>query len=157
MDPLLDVKLADGSSVRFRILTTGDLDAVTDIDKRLLGKERRPYWDAKLERIEKMSGVPSLAAEVNGKVVGFILGTASGWEYGIPENVGWIDTLGILPEYQNKGIASAMFREMITMFKKVGVDTIYTFVNWKDWNLLNFFDKMGMGRGDMVNLELRLE
>jgi len=40
------------------------------------------------------------------------------------------------------------------MFKKVGVDTIYTLVNWRTWDLLRFFDKMGFGRGDMINLEL---
>ncbi len=28
------------------------------------------------------------------KVVGSILGDASGWEYGVPNTVGWIDTMG---------------------------------------------------------------
>jgi len=40
------------------------------------------------------------------------------------------------------------------MFKKVGVDTIYVFVHWKDWDLLQFFDKMGFKRGDMINFQL---
>jgi len=141
--------------VKLRILTMKDLDAVTEIDHSLLGKKRRGYWESKLERAET-SGVPSLAAEIDGKVIGFILGTASGWEYGIPENVAWIDTLGVLKEYQKKGIARLLFREMFSMFKKVGVDTIYVFVNWKDWDLLQFFDRMGFNRGDMVNLEMKI-
>ncbi len=141
--------------VKLRILTLKDLDAVTEIDYSLLGKKRRGYWEGKLERAET-SGVPSLAAEVDGKVIGFILGTASGWEYGIPENVAWIDTLGVLKEYQKKGIARLLFKEMFSMFKKVGVDTIYVFVNWKDWDLLQFFDRMGFNRGDMVNLEMKI-
>jgi hypothetical protein len=29
-----------------------------------------------------------------GKVVGFILGDASGLEYGVPDTVGWIDAMG---------------------------------------------------------------
>jgi N-acetylglutamate synthase-like GNAT family acetyltransferase len=55
-----------------------------------------------------------------------------------------------------KGIARLLFKEMYSMFKKVGVDTIYVFVNWKDWDLLQFFDKMGFKRGDMINLELKI-
>jgi len=141
--------------VKLRILTMKDLDAVTEIDYNLLGKRRREYWEQRLEKSET-SGVPSLVAEVNGKVIGFILGSASGWEYGIPENVAWIDTIGVVKEYQRKGIARLLFKEMYNMFKKVGVDTIYVFVNWRDWDLLQFFDRMGFQRGDMVNLELKI-
>jgi predicted N-acetyltransferase YhbS len=141
--------------VKLRVLTMKDLDAVTEIDFKLLGKKRREYWEARLERTET-SGVPSLAAEVGGSVIGFILGSASGWEYGIPENIAWIDTLGVNKEFQGKGIARLLFKEMLGMFKKVGVDTVYVFVNWKDWDLLKFFDRMGFKRGDMINLELKL-
>ena len=141
--------------VKLRVLTMKDLDTVADIDESLLGTRRVGYWETKLEKAET-SGVPSLAAEVNGKMVGFILGSTSGWEYGIPENVAWIDTLGVRNEYKKKGIARLLFEEMFSMFKKVGVDTIYVFVNWKDWNLLQFFDKMGFKRGDMINLEMKI-
>ena len=141
--------------VKLRVLTVKDLNAVADIDESLLGTRRVGYWETRLEKAE-MSGVPSLVAEVNGKVVGFILGSASGWGYGIPENIAWIDTLGVRNEYKKKGIARLLFKEMFSMFKKVGVDTIYVFVNWKDWDLLQFFDKMGFKRGDMINLEMKI-
>ncbi|HNT43353.1 MAG TPA: GNAT family N-acetyltransferase [Syntrophorhabdaceae bacterium] len=141
--------------VKLKVLTLKDLDAVTDIDESLLGTRRRDYWEVRLERAE-VSGVPSLAAELDGRVIGFILGSASGWEYGIPENVAWIDTLGVRKEYQKQGIARLLFQEMFSMFKKVGVDTIYVFVNWRDWDLLRFFDRMGFKRGDMINLEMKI-
>jgi GNAT superfamily N-acetyltransferase len=95
-------------------------------------------------------------AEVEGGVVGFILGDASGWEYGVPESVGWIDTIGVHPDYQRKGVARALMNEMVANLKKVGVNTIYTFVNWRDWGLLQFFDRIGFVRGDMINLELKV-
>ncbi len=141
--------------VKLRVLTMKDLDAVTEIDFGLLGTRRRAYWEARLEKSET-SGVPSLAAEANGKVIGFILGSASGWEYGIPESVAWIDTLGVIKGYQKKGIARLLIQEMLSMFKKVGIETVYVFVNWRDWDLLRFFDKIGFTRGDMVNLELKI-
>ncbi|MCX8111414.1 MAG: GNAT family N-acetyltransferase [Syntrophorhabdaceae bacterium] len=141
--------------VKLRILTIRDLDAVTEIDYSLLGKKRKGYWATRLEYAET-SGVPSLAAEANGNLIGFILGSASGWEYGIPENVAWIDTLGVKKEYQRKGIGRMLFMEMLSMFKKVGVDTVYVFVNWRDNDLLQFFEKMGFKKGDMINLELKI-
>ncbi len=141
--------------VKLRVLTMRDLDAVAEIDFDLLGKDRKEYWETRLEH-SAVFGVPCLAAEVDGKVVGFVLGTASGWEYGIPENVAWIDTIGVVSEYRNNGIARLLLKEMVSMFKKVGIDTVYIFVNWRDLELLQFFDKMGFKRGDMINLELSI-
>ena len=141
--------------ISLRPLTIRDLDAVSTIDYELLGKKRTEHWEHKLERAET-SGVPSLAAEKDGKVIGFILGTASGWEYGIPENVGWIDTIGVTKEWQGKGVSQMLFKEISSILKKVGVDTIYVFVDWKKWDLLQFFEKIGFKRGDMINLEMKI-
>ncbi len=143
--------------VKIRVLDYDDLDAIVEIDKEVLGKERPDYWQMKIELSESRSPMASLVAELDGRVVGFILGDASGWEYGVPDTVGWIDTIGVHPKYQKKGIARLLFKEMVTNLKKVGVDTIYTFVNWRDWDLLHFFDKMGFQKGDMIHLELKLE
>ena len=143
-------------SVKIRAMAFDDLDAIVAIEKEMLGKERPKYWSMKMENAEDRSPLTSLVAEVKGTVVGFIMGDASGWEYGIPNTVGWIDTLGIHPQYQRKGIAKLLFKEMTGNLKTVGVDTIYTLVNWKEWDLLHFFDKMGFRKGDMIQLELKL-
>ncbi|NQT57065.1 MAG: GNAT family N-acetyltransferase [Desulfobacteraceae bacterium] len=150
--------MADNASKVPVIRTMGnkDLDRIVEIDTKILGKPRPEYWEMKLELVEKHSPIASLVAEMDGEVVGFIIGDASGWKYGVPEDVGWIDTIGIDPVYQRKGIAQMLFREMIDHLKKVGVTSIYTFVNWRDWSLLQFFDSMGFTKGDMVNLELKV-
>ena len=142
-------------SAELRVLTMNDLEAVTEIDYVLLGKKRGEYWERRLESTGT-SCVPSLAAEIGGKVIGFILGGVSGWEYGIPENIGWVDSLGVNKEFQKKGIATLLFKKMASLFKEVGVDTIYVFVNWKNRGLLQFFSKMGFKPGDMINLELKI-
>ena len=139
-----------------RTMTLKDLDRIVEIDTKVLGESRPDYWEMKLELVEKRSPMASLVAEVDGKVIGFVIGDASGWEYGVPEHVGWIDTIGIDPSFQRKGIAKMLLTEMISNLKKVGVDTVYTFVNWRDWSLLRFFDAMGFQKGDMVNLELKV-
>jgi hypothetical protein len=69
-----------------KVMREDDLERIIEIDNKVLGEKRPDYW-------EKRSPLPSPVAEIKGSVIGFILGDASGWEYGIPENIGWIDTI----------------------------------------------------------------
>jgi ribosomal protein S18 acetylase RimI-like enzyme len=139
-----------------RDMAPSDLDQIVSIDIKVLGKPRQEYWEMKIDLVQNRSQISSLVAEMDGKVVGFIIGGASRWEYGVPENIGWIDTIGVDPEYQRKGIARILFTEMANNLKKVGVDTINTFVNKRDWRLQKFFNNIGFQPGDMVSLELEL-
>ena len=139
-----------------RAMTSKDLDRIVEIDNKVLGQSRPEYWEMKVEIVEKKSPMSSLVAELEGEVIGFVIGDASGWEYGIPENIGWIDTIGVDPAFQRTGVAKLLLTEMVNNLKKVGVDTIYTFVNWREWSLLRFLDAMGFQKGDMINLELKV-
>ena len=144
------------SSLTIRDMVPSDLDQIVDIDIKVLGKPRPEYWEMKIDLVQNRSQISSLVAELGGKVVGFIIGGASRWEYGVPENIGWIDTIGVDPEYQRKGIARILFTEMANNLKQVGVDTINTFVTKRDWRLLKFFSNIGFQQGDMVSLELEI-
>jgi len=148
MNPLENVKI--------RPLKKADLEIIVEIDRRVLGDKRTDYWVRKLERMDDKSSQVSLVAEVEGNVVGFILGDVSGWEFGVPDTIGWIDTIGVDPIYQKKGLATALAQELINKLKTIGVKTIYTLVSWNDWDLLQFFHAMGFTRGDMINLELTI-
>jgi predicted N-acetyltransferase YhbS len=143
-------------NVKIRSLEKKDLETIVEIDAKVLGDRRRDYWERKLERMDNQSTQISLVAEMEGKVVGFILGDISGWEFGVPETIGWIDTIGVDPAYQKKGLATALARELVQNLKSLGVKTIYTLVSWNDWDLLQFFHAMGFARGDMINLELKI-
>ena len=140
-----------------RLMKEEDLDAIVDIDTKVLGEARKDYWFTKIiKRAESRPRDASLVSEVDGKVIGFILGEISGWEFKVPNNIGWIDTIGIDPDYQNRGIAKELANALVTNLRKHGVDTIYTLVNWNDWDLLQFFHAMGFTRGDMINLVLKV-
>jgi ribosomal protein S18 acetylase RimI-like enzyme len=142
--------------ISIRVMKQKDLPAIVAIDKKVLGKERKEYWAGKLERSKRDSPITPLVAEVDGKVVGFIIGSASWWEYGVPDNIGWVDTIGVDPAYHHKGIARALMEELTTNFKMIDVDTVYTLVNWREGGLLGFFDSMGFEKGDMINLRKKL-
>ncbi len=158
--------------IKIRALDENDLDAVVKIDKKTLGKDRRAYWKRKIA----YAGIyprPSLIAELNGKVVGFILGYVSGWEFGVPDFVGWIDALGVDPAFQRSGVGKALFNALIEVFRRSGcevdaetkdtekatlegVNVVYTLVSWNDWDLLQFYEAMGFKKGEMLNLEFKI-
>jgi ribosomal protein S18 acetylase RimI-like enzyme len=164
--------LAMPRKVKIRVLNENDLDAVVEIDKRILGKERRAFWKRKIA----YAGIyprPALVAEFEGNVVGFILGYVSGWEFGVPDTIGWIDTLGVNPAFQRRGIGTALFHELIQIFKRSGreetietketekqkvegVNVVYTLTNWTDWDLLQFYHAVGFKKGEMLNLKLEV-
>jgi predicted N-acetyltransferase YhbS len=148
MSPLEDL--------RIRLLKIEDLEAIVTIDEKVLGEKRRDYWGKKLQMMGEKASQVSLVAEAQGKVLGFILGDVSGWEFGVPDTIGWIDTIGVDPAHQKKGLATALAQELVQRLKAIGVRTIYTLVSWNDWDLLQFFHAMGFTRGDMINLELKI-
>ena len=157
------------SELKIRALTENDLDAVVEIDRKVLGKPRHEYWKRKIGYAD-IYPRPALVAEIDGDVVGFILGYVSGWEFGVPDTVGWIDTIGVDPDYQHRGIGKRLFKELVENFKRTGrvaqpeakdisikgVNVVYTLVKWNDWNLLRFFHEVGFKKGEMISLELKL-
>jgi ribosomal protein S18 acetylase RimI-like enzyme len=143
-------------NIKIRTLKRKDLESIIEIDKKVLGENREDYWERRLARIKEPSSEISLVAEVEGRVAGFILGDVSGWEFGVPDTIGWIETIGIDPAYQKKGLATALAHELMKHLKATGVRTIYTLVSWDDWDLLQFFHTMGFTRGEMINLELKI-
>ena len=143
-------------NVKIRTLTRDDLAAMVEIERKVLGQVRKDYWKRKFETIDPKASQASFIAECDGVVVGFILADVSGWEFGVSDTTGWIDTIGVDPSYQKKGLATALIQEVIKHLRSLGVKTIYTLVSWDDWDLLQFFRTMGFTRGDMINLELKI-
>ncbi len=147
------------NQINIRPLTLDDLDAIVEIDHKVLGRPRQDFWKRRVEFISVVQYPRScLVADLEGKVIGFILGEVSGWEFGVPDTIGWISTIGVDPAYQHRGVARRLGEEFIKNVKAIGVSVVYTLVNWSDWDLLKFFRAMGFDRGgDMINLELKIE
>ena len=144
--------------LNLRPMTLADLDAIVEIDCKVLGKPRPDYWKKKIELPNVRYPFSCLVAELEEEVIGFIVGEVSGWEFGIPDTIGWISTIGVDPAYQNRGVARELSQEFIKNLKAIGVTIVYTLINWSDWDLLKFFHAMGFTRGgDMINLELKIE
>ena len=112
----------------------------------------------------------AVSATAVGIPFGLAMPSLNDW---LPNSIGWIDTLGVDPQYQRQGIGTTLFNALIKNFKQTGreksnnikdsnktkiegVNDVYTLVNWNDWDLVQFYNKMGFKKGDMLNLKLKI-
>lgn len=149
-----DIQKINQDEIVIRVMTERDLEAIVKIDLEISGQNRIEYYREKINALEDAGINTSLVAEINGRVVGFMMGEVYHGEFGIPEPTALIDTLGVLPDYQHQGIASAILEQFITNIKAIKVDLIHTLTNWNDWNSLKFFHRRGFKPSQRINLEL---
>jgi len=132
-----------------------DVNTLVEIDSRASGAPRPEYLQGKAKQaLDSQHGlVISLVAELDGKVVGFLMGEVFIGEFGIPESVANVDTVGIHPRAQGKGVGRLLMEEFILHTRKAGVERIRTMVDWYQWDLLGYFRASGFSPGTSIVLE----
>ena len=146
------------ASVTVRALDLGDLAAIVRIDAVQTGEHKPSYW----KRIFKEfldSGAHArvgLAAESDGKVIGFLFGDVRAFEFG-SEPCGWILEIGVDPGFTRAGVASALLGEGCDRLRRTGVTVIRTLVRRNNVPVLTFFRTNGFAGGPYVQLELTAE
>ena len=144
----------DISKLEIRSIKESDLGAIVEIEEKNLGIKREGYWKRELQKNKEGRFLGSCVAELEAKVIGFILGDIGSREFGMPENMGWIHTIGVHPDYQHMGVARALFDDYRKRFLKLDVDTVYTIVSLSDTMQLPFFEKIGFRPGNRIYLEI---
>ena len=147
------------SPIRIRLMKADDFDAVVGIDEKVLKASRREYYQLKFERlVHSKDYVPtSLVAEAeDGTVVGFVMGELYIGEYGISQEKATLDSFGVDPDYQHKGIGEQLIDEFVGHLKKLGVQKVNTLVDWNDSKLIHFFSANHFIPSKTINLERSL-
>ena len=141
-----------------RVMRSADLDAIVAIDQKAAGQNRRDYFERKLAVLldPRHAINSSLVAELDGEVVGFMMGEVYFGEFGIPDASATIEALGVDPAVQHRGVASDLMDQFVVNMKAAGVNKIYTLVNWDDFALERFFSSHRFVPSKRINLELEL-
>jgi predicted N-acetyltransferase YhbS len=127
-----------------RSLADGDLRALVAIDRRMTGRDRAAYFQRKLADALTESDVRvSLVAELDGVPIGFIMARVDLGEFGRVETTAVIDTLGVDPDYQNRGVGRALVSQLLSNLGTLRVETVRTEVDWQDRDLLGYLDRSG--------------
>ncbi len=147
------------STIKIRLMKTDDFDAVVGIDEKVLKASRPEYYEMKFEKLFKSKDyLPTslVAEEEDGTVVGFVMGELYMGEYGIFQEEATLDTIGVDPDYQHKGIGKQLINEFMDHLKTLGVQKINTLVDWNDSKLIHFFSANQFSPSKSINLERSL-
>ncbi len=147
------------NTIKIRLMKTDDFDAVVAIDEKVVKVSRPEYYRLKFERlVQSKDYVPtSLVAELeDGRVVGLVMGELYIGNYGISEEEATLDTIGVDPDYQHKGIGERLINEFMEHLRTLGVRKINTLVDWNDSKLIHFFSANQFSPSKTINLERSL-
>ncbi len=144
------------TSIKIRLMQAEDFDAIVRIDEKVRKEARPEYYSMKFDKLFGSKGyVPtSLVAEKeDNTIVGFVMGELYMGEYGIFQEEATLDTIGVDPDYQRKGIGEMLINEFVDHLRTLGVKKIYTLVNWNDSGLIRFFSANHFEPSKTINLE----
>lgn len=140
-----------------RGLRPEDMDAVVALDARNTGRRRDAFFKLKLQQNLVESGIKvSLAAEIDGMFVGFLLARVFYGEFGRTELAAVLDTIDVHPDFRNRGVGHALLRQLRVNLFGLGVPLLQTEVAWGDQQVLSFFHHEGFQPAPRFCLDLDL-
>jgi ribosomal protein S18 acetylase RimI-like enzyme len=116
-----------------------DLGALHKIEQVCFGKDAWPLLD--LIAILSLPGVVRLKAVDEKQMVGFVSGDPKP-----AQNLGWITSICVLPDYQGQGIGSSMMEECE---KKMGLPRIRLCVRRSNHNAIHLYTHLGYREVDV--------
>ena len=136
--------------ITIRPFSTTDTDAVISLWKQcnLVSPKNDPVEDIRL----KMEWQPEfflIAENENSTIVGSIMAGYEGHR-------GWINYLGVVPEYRKKGIATKLMEAAEKKLKTHGCPKINLQVRTSNSDVLVFYEKIGFKSDNVVGYGKRL-
>ena len=156
-DALEEPGALETDAIPVRTLKESDLQAVVAIDAASSGRRRPRYFELMLERAIKHSALQvSLVAEMDGRVVGFLLATLYYGEFGVVEPTCSLEAIGVDPRYRGRHVGHALMRQLRLNLGALQISTLRTEVAWYDLELLGFLKREGFAPAERLCLEARL-
>ena len=129
--------------VRIRPLDELDITPIVGIDEKISGRYRPEVWERRIGYHLRRDPDSCVVAEVDGKVVGFMLGEIRSFEFGLEEPTGWIEVLGVDPRQQGKALGRRMAEAILEHFRDQGAHGVRTLVDEGRDDIRSFFESLG--------------
>jgi ribosomal protein S18 acetylase RimI-like enzyme len=145
-------------SIVVRTLRADDLDVVVAIDAAAVDRRRPHYFERLLGHALQDSDLHlSLVAELDERVVGFVVATVFYGEFGVLEPSATLDAIGVDPATRRRRVGNALLRQLRLNLGALRVTRIRTEVAWDDFDLLAFFRRQGFGPAARLCLERSID
>jgi GNAT superfamily N-acetyltransferase len=150
--------ILETDNIVVRLMNEHDLEAIVKIDAAGSGRRRSRYFELMLQRSVKQPALQiSLAAEVDGRIVGFVIASLYYGEYGVSEPTASLEAVGVNPANRGQHIGKALLRQLRLNLSALRVTTLRTEVSWDDFDLLAFFKKEGFSPARRLCLDCALD
>ena len=157
-DQVQEPGLQETDTIQVRTMQATDLEAIVAIDAIASGRHRPAYFSHLLKRtVDSADMQVSLAAEVEGRVIGFAVATLFYGEFGLMEPSASIDVIGVDRAWRRKQVGAALMRQLRLNLGALRVTSVRTEVSWSDLDLLGFFHQQGFVPSDRLSLERQLD
>ncbi len=113
-----------------------DLNALRQLEQVCFPQDAWPIWD--LVAVLTLPTVVHLKAVQNGKMIGFIAG-----DIRRNENISWIATVGVLPDYRQQGIGKAL---MEACEARLPTPTVRLCVRISNSGAIRLYQRLGYSR-----------
>ncbi len=144
--------------IEVRALQPSDLDWVIRIDQERTGRARSEYYRVKFHEAESDTGVRiSLAATIDSDPAGFLMGRLYYGEFGLPEAVAVLDSIGVVRAHGGKQVGRALMRQLSMNLAALRIEKVQTQVEWDDAELIGFFRHFGFRPASRLCLEMSVE
>ena len=147
------------NAINIRLMKVDDFNAVVRVDEKVFKASRSDYFRLKFETlVQSPDYLPtSLVAEgEDGRVVGFVMGDLYIGEYGISAEKATLETIGVDPDYEHKGIGEQLINEFMDHLRTLGVQKVNTLVDGNDSTLMHFFSANQFSPSKTINLKRSL-
>jgi len=153
---MVSPKSSSKGHVTIRKLKKRDAPSIARINKSITNTESNLDFRLIVREELKRAMDTSLVAELDGKVVGYIISYISSGNFGA-DQCAWIAMFGVDPKHMGQGIGIRLAEEIFQYYKQKGIVKIYTSVRWDSTDILSFFKTLGFDRSNFINLRKELE
>jgi len=141
-----------------RTMVEADLADITRIDRHITGRDRSAYIQHKLGEALNDSGVRvSLTARTDGEIAGYLMARADYGDFGRPEAVAVLDTIGVDPAFTHRGIGHALLSQLCVNLSALQIERVETMVAPHDLGLLGFLHEAGFAPSQRLPFSRRLD
>jgi len=132
-----------------------DADEITAIQSAITKASPAIDFRYIIEEHVQRGGDVSFCAELDGKVVGYMISYIVHGGFGIQKSA-WIATLGVDSKFMGQGIGRLLAEKLLAVYREKGIEHIFTTVRWDSVDLLSFFKTLGFDRSDYIHLSKKL-
>jgi GNAT superfamily N-acetyltransferase len=143
-DASLDFEPQLRDTFQVEVLEQRDLEGIVRIDRRHTGRDRSDYLSRLFTEALADSAIRvSLVARVDGGIAGFVMARVDLGDFGRPETVAVIDTVGVDPLRERQGIGRGLLSQLFANLAALRVERVETAVAPGAIDLMAFFCKVG--------------